>query len=61
MPCTPARTQRKGFNGGKSTWAMLRQLLEEVLANALCGAPFWEAKRGLHVEFVYCRFHIDVE
>jgi len=32
-----------------------------VNSNALCGIPFWEAKRGLHVEFVYCRFHSDVE
>jgi hypothetical protein len=30
-------------------------------SNALCGIPFWEAKRGLHVEFVCCRFHVDVE
>jgi acetyl esterase len=39
-----------------------RQLLDRGgNSNALCGIPFWEAKRGLHVEFGYCRFHIDVE
>ena len=30
-------------------------------SNALCGIPFWEAKRGLQVEFVSCRLHLDVE
>ena len=29
--------------------------------NALGGNPFWEAKRGLQIEFVHCRLHIDVE
>jgi hypothetical protein len=30
-------------------------------SNALCGIPLWEAKRGLQVEFVSCRLHLDVE
>lgn len=30
-------------------------------ATVLCGNPLWEAKRGLWVEFVHCRLHIDVE
>jgi hypothetical protein len=30
-------------------------------SNFLCGIPFGEAKRGLQVEFVCCRLHIDVE
>jgi len=30
-------------------------------SNALCGIPFWEAKRGLQIEFVDCRLHMDVE
>jgi hypothetical protein len=28
---------------------------------ALRGNSFWEAERGLRVEFVDCRLHIDVE
>ena len=29
-------------------------------SNALCGIPLQE-KRGLSVEFIYCRLYIDVE
>jgi hypothetical protein len=43
-----------GLNECQTNWT-LRD------SNALCSDPFWEAKRGLLVEFVYCRFHIDVE
>jgi hypothetical protein len=30
-------------------------------SRALCGIPFREAKRGLLVDFVYCRLHTDME
>ncbi len=28
---------------------------------SLCRIPFLEAKRGLQLQFVHCRLHIDVE